>query len=94
LARDLASAEREMSGIRMQRLAMAAAVAGLRAELAMLQGGGPEDLTEITQKRLAEVLAQLETFDRDVFVPAEARRQTAQDRASRFEAFFDRVIAA
>ncbi len=94
LARELESAERTAERVRAQRLAMAASIAGIRAELAMLQHGGPQDLTDITRHRLSEMVDALEAFDRDVAVPAEARRQTARLRANRFEAFVDRVIAA
>jgi len=60
----------------------------------MLQNGGPPDLAEITRGKLAEMVSNMETFDREVAVPAEIRRQKAQDRAAHFETFVDRVIAA
>ena len=94
LSRELRNAERAAEMVRAQRLVMAASVAGLRAELAMLQSGGSTDLTENTRRKLAELIMQMETFDRDVAQPAELRRLKAIERASRFEAFVDRVIAA
>ena len=94
LMRELQNAESAAALVRAQRLAMAAAIAGLRAELSMLQNGGPQDLTQITRARLAEMIDQLEHFDREVAVPAEARRAGAQARAEHFEVFVDRVIAA
>jgi hypothetical protein len=94
LARDLIDAERASELVRAQRRAMAASIAGLRAELAVLLDGGPADLAEITRSRLAEMVGEMETFDREVAVPAEMRRQKAQERAAHFETFVDRVIAA
>jgi len=94
LTRDLENALKATEMIRAQRRAMAAAIAGARAELAMLSDGGPHDLTEITRSRLNELVAQMETFDREVAVPAENRHRKAQQRKDHFEAFVARVIAA
>jgi hypothetical protein len=94
LTRDLESAVKATDMIRAQRRAMAASIAGVRAELAMLSDGGPPDLTEITRSRLIELVAQMETFDREVAVPAENRRHKAQQKKDHFESFVARVIAA
>ena len=56
LARELVNAERAAELARTQRLAMAATIAGLRAELAMLGRGGPQDLAEITRGQLGEMV--------------------------------------